>query len=192
MPSFQATLAHGKGISTSRNRTLVSRQRPQYIKQYNSMPCDTMRCDVSRCTKLRYNAMQCNETQRNAKQCNATHHNTIRCNTTQHNTTQHKHNTNTTHLENVLLIIFVSYQVRSLSQIAKTIGSTLIRHRSDTSASDRCLIDFGPVVFAMWVHKFESANVLFITPTNNAPTQELLILMQEHKQKLFKTWGPSQ
>ena len=34
--------------------------------------------------------------------------------------------------------------------IAKTLVSTSIRHRSDTFASDRCLIDVDPMVFAIW------------------------------------------
>ena len=37
-----------------------------------------------------------------------------------------------------------------ISQIAKIIGSTTIKHRSDTSASDRCLIDVDPKVFVLW------------------------------------------
>ena len=36
------------------------------------------------------------------------------------------------------------------TQIAKTFRSTSIRHRSDTKASDRCLIDIDPGVFAVW------------------------------------------
>ena len=37
------------------------------------------------------------------------------------------------------------------SQIAKSIGSTLIWYRSDLKVSDRCLIDVYPMVFAAWV-----------------------------------------
>ena len=36
------------------------------------------------------------------------------------------------------------------TQIAKTDGLTSIRHRSDTFAADRCLIDVDPTVFAIW------------------------------------------
>ena len=36
------------------------------------------------------------------------------------------------------------------TQIAKTLKSTSIRHRSDTYASDRCLIGIDPRVFAIW------------------------------------------
>ena len=39
-----------------------------------------------------------------------------------------------------------------ISQIAKTMGSTLIRYRSDTFASDRYLIDIDPTIFAIWDH----------------------------------------
>ena len=38
-----------------------------------------------------------------------------------------------------------------LIQIAKTLVSTSIRHRSDTFVSDRCLIHVGPKVFVNWV-----------------------------------------
>ena len=41
--------------------------------------------------------------------------------------------------------------VTSSTQIANTLGSTLIRHRSDTEVSDRCLIDVDPRVLAIWV-----------------------------------------
>ena len=37
-----------------------------------------------------------------------------------------------------------------IGQIAKTLGSTSTRYRSDTFASDRCLIDVAPSVFAIW------------------------------------------
>ena len=42
-------------------------------------------------------------------------------------------------------------QVRNpvISQIARSLGSTSIRHRSDTFASDRCLINVGPRLFAI-------------------------------------------
>ena len=36
------------------------------------------------------------------------------------------------------------------SQIAKTLESTSIWHRSDTEVSDRCLINADPRVFAIW------------------------------------------
>ena len=39
---------------------------------------------------------------------------------------------------------------RTPSPIAKTLRSTSIRHRSDTFASDRCLFDINPNVFAHW------------------------------------------
>ena len=48
--------------------------------------------------------------------------------------------------------IFVSVlSTHYYNQIAMTIWSTSIRHRSDTFASDRCLIDIDPMVFATWV-----------------------------------------
>ena len=37
-----------------------------------------------------------------------------------------------------------------MSHIAKTFGSTSIRHRPDTFVSDRCLIDVDPSVFVVW------------------------------------------
>ena len=37
------------------------------------------------------------------------------------------------------------------THIAKSLGSTSIRHRFDTYVSDRCLIDVDPRVFAIWV-----------------------------------------
>ena len=37
-----------------------------------------------------------------------------------------------------------------ISQIAETLESTLIRHRSDSLASDRYLIDVDPNAFAIW------------------------------------------
>ena len=37
------------------------------------------------------------------------------------------------------------------AQITKALGSTSIRHWSDTFASDRCLTDVNPSVFANWV-----------------------------------------
>ena len=39
----------------------------------------------------------------------------------------------------------------AISHIAKTLGSTSSRHRHDTFASDRCLIDIDPRIFAIWV-----------------------------------------
>ena len=36
------------------------------------------------------------------------------------------------------------------SLITKALGSTSIRHRSNTFVSDRCLIDIDPSVFAIW------------------------------------------
>ena len=37
-----------------------------------------------------------------------------------------------------------------IAQIAKILGSTSVRHRSDTVVSDRCLIDVDPSVFVIW------------------------------------------
>ena len=37
-----------------------------------------------------------------------------------------------------------------MTQLAKIIGSTSMEHRSDAFVSDRCLIDVGPTVFAIW------------------------------------------
>ena len=45
--------------------------------------------------------------------------------------------------------------------IAKTIGSTLIRHRSDIFASDRYLIDVDPRVYAIW----DYMNIKYICST---------------------------
>ena len=36
------------------------------------------------------------------------------------------------------------------SRIAKTLGSTSVAYRFNTVASDRCLIDIDPLVFAIW------------------------------------------
>ena len=36
-------------------------------------------------------------------------------------------------------------------QIAKTLETTSIRHRSDTFASDRCIINIDQIIFAIWV-----------------------------------------
>ena len=41
--------------------------------------------------------------------------------------------------------------VRRASQMAKTLGATSIRYRSDAFASDRDLIDIDPTVFAIWL-----------------------------------------
>ena len=44
--------------------------------------------------------------------------------------------------------------ISQITKIAKTLGSTSIRHRSDTKVSDRCLIDVDPRVFAIWDSSF--------------------------------------
>ena len=53
------------------------------------------------------------------------------------------------------------------TQIAKTLGSTSIRHRSDTSVSDQCLINVDPRVFAIWIkevtHNIWSVEIMFAT-----------------------------
>ena len=46
--------------------------------------------------------------------------------------------------------MFHPYGQVMASEIAKTLGSTLIRHRSDASASDWCLNDVAPRFFAIW------------------------------------------
>ena len=47
-------------------------------------------------------------------------------------------------------VIWYIFQCESTTQIAKTIGTMSIRHRSDTTVSDRCVIDVDPMVFAIW------------------------------------------
>ena len=49
----------------------------------------------------------------------------------------------------VLLFLFLFSH--AAVQITKIVGSTSIRHRSDSCASDRYLIDIDPTVFAIWV-----------------------------------------
>ena len=49
------------------------------------------------------------------------------------------------------------------TQITKTLGSPSIRRRSDTFASDRCLIDGDPMVFVTGVHLLAPYG---FTPTN--------------------------
>ena len=46
--------------------------------------------------------------------------------------------------------MFHPYGQVMASEIAKTLGFTLIRHQSDTSVSDWCLINVDPRVFAIW------------------------------------------
>ena len=46
-----------------------------------------------------------------------------------------------------------------VTQIAKTIGSTSIRHRSHTFVSDRYLIDVDPSVFAIWEYIIRHDNM---------------------------------
>ena len=41
------------------------------------------------------------------------------------------------------------YLIFVLSQMAKILGSTSIRYRSDAKVLDRCLIDVDPIVFAI-------------------------------------------
>ena len=41
-------------------------------------------------------------------------------------------------------------QLHEYVKIAKTLGSTSIRYRSDAKLSDRCVIDVDPMVFAIW------------------------------------------
>ena len=51
----------------------------------------------------------------------------------------------------ILMFGYKFYLVlRDQCQIAKTLGSTSIWHRSDTFASDRCLTDIEQKVFAIW------------------------------------------
>ena len=51
---------------------------------------------------------------------------------------------------------WIEAYVYSITQIARTPGSTSIRHRSDTFASDRWLIDIDPMVFDIWVEAIHS------------------------------------
>ena len=44
---------------------------------------------------------------------------------------------------------------RPTTQIASTLGSTSIRHRSDAKASDRCLFDIDSRAFAIWVEAYK-------------------------------------
>ena len=51
-----------------------------------------------------------------------------------------------------LLGLSISFQIAKVTaQIAKTLGFTLIRYRSDAFVSDRYLIDINPKAFAIWV-----------------------------------------
>ena len=56
------------------------------------------------------------------------------------------------------------WYIKELSQIAKTLRSTLIRYRSDTFVSDRYLIDIDPRVCAIW----DTVIYQDITPAYNA------------------------
>ena len=56
----------------------------------------------------------------------------------------------------------------SASQIAKTIESTSIRHRSDTFASYRCLTDIDPMVFLYEIIGYYFTNVLRALQNNLA------------------------
>ena len=65
------------------------------------------------------------------------------------------------------------------TQITKTLGSTSIRHRSDTKVWDRFLIDVDPNSFAVW---FRPIDGWFIgkpqrsTPLNSVPIGQWLML----------------
>ena len=50
--------------------------------------------------------------------------------------------------------------VMATAQIAKTVGSISIRHRSDEKVSDRRLIDVDPTVFAIWVVRMKQRSWL--------------------------------
>ena len=64
-----------------------------------------------------------------------------------------------------------------LTQITKILVSTLIRNRSDTFVSDRCLIKVDPRVFAIWEFVQASGNVadwsdeMGCGPTTNTPSE---------------------
>ena len=70
------------------------------------------------------------------------------------NTKRHKYYVKTTFWRNnyVFITLCVCWIAPTgASQIAKTLGSTSIKHRPDTFASDRYLIDVDPTVVAIWV-----------------------------------------
>ena len=52
---------------------------------------------------------------------------------------------------NRMMIITPHMGARATAQIAKTLGSTSIRHRSDTNVSDPFLLNVDVMVFAIWV-----------------------------------------
>ena len=54
------------------------------------------------------------------------------------------------HLEKTRIHLFPGISIWIFSQIAKILGATSIRYRSDTSMSDRYLIDTDLRIFAVW------------------------------------------
>ena len=69
------------------------------------------------------------------------------------------HNRNVSRWDSLCVLVFkfISVTCRHriqgatvISQVAKTLGSTSTWHRSDTFASDQCLIDVEQRVFAIW------------------------------------------
>ena len=62
------------------------------------------------------------------------------------------------HLSTLDCFMMMSWYGRDFwitTQIAKTLGSMLIRYRSDTEVSDRRLIDIDPRVIALWAALWE-------------------------------------
>ena len=52
------------------------------------------------------------------------------------------------------------------TNIAKTLGSTSIWHRSNPFASDRCIIDVDPRVFAIWLVQYNDWRI-YVSPDLN-------------------------